>query len=253
MDEILKKHIVDLTDAERLFYKTVKTKSENAIKNDVHVSGGYNHFIIVLYRMIITTNNRLCIYLPEINLKLNTFLAETLIHCDSQKISIIVDKYHGFNDILPNLKVNDNDKICEYYFIVSDNRYQLILNDSIYLQYINWCDDEMVENLYKLFFKKAEQLTDNPIIKIAKLGELMLYKINKNKYKECSVMNFDGGGRKWINCDYKWLLMRLREEADEIEKAILNNETPEEIALECADVCNFAMMIADNAGGLKKK
>ena len=85
---------------------------------------------------------------------------------------------------------------------------------------------------------------------VEKIAELMQHKLDKNKHKECAVMNPDGKGRGWNKCDVRWLLMRLREEADEIEKALNDNEEPIEVAKECADVCNFAMMIADNVGGL---
>lgn len=86
--------------------------------------------------------------------------------------------------------------------------------------------------------------------KLMKIAELMQYKLDKNKYKECAVMNPDGNGRTWDKCDVRWLLMRLREEVDEIEKALNDNEAPIEIAKECADACNFSMMIADRVGGL---
>lgn len=85
---------------------------------------------------------------------------------------------------------------------------------------------------------------------VKKIAELMQHKLDKNKHKECVVMNPDNKGRGWDKCDVRWLLMRLREEADEIEKALNDNEEPIEVAKECADVCNFAMMIADNVGGL---
>jgi len=86
---------------------------------------------------------------------------------------------------------------------------------------------------------------------VKKIAELMQYKLDKNKHKECPEMNPDSKGRRWDDCDVRWLLKRLREEADELEEALDNNEEPIEIARECADVCNFAMMIADNVGGLK--
>ena len=85
---------------------------------------------------------------------------------------------------------------------------------------------------------------------VEKIAELMQHKLDKNKHKECAVMNPDGKGRRWDKCDVRWLLMRLREETYEIEKALNDNEEPIEVAKECADVCNFAMMIADNVGGL---
>ncbi len=41
------------------------------------------------------------------------------------------------------------------------------------------------------------------------------------------------------------LLRRLREEVDELRDALIDGH-PREIIRECADVANFAMMIADN-------
>lgn len=87
--------------------------------------------------------------------------------------------------------------------------------------------------------------------KVLAMATLMQHKFDKNKHKECAIMNPDGNGRSWNNCDIKWLQMRLLEEFVEMQKAILDNESPIEIAKECADICNFALMIADNSGGLE--
>ena len=87
---------------------------------------------------------------------------------------------------------------------------------------------------------------------IVNIAKLMQYKLDKNKHKDCKVMNADGIGRKWDNCSVEWLRKRMLEEADELYDAILQRLSPKEIALECADVCNFAMMIADNVGGLEE-
>lgn len=69
----------------------------------------------------------------------------------------------------------------------------------------------------------------------------------------------------WKNTPYHWLLGRVREEINELEAAMQNlvaaNDmgTCEDIrdcrakaAREAADIANFAMMIADNLGGLKR-
>jgi NTP pyrophosphatase (non-canonical NTP hydrolase) len=48
------------------------------------------------------------------------------------------------------------------------------------------------------------------------------------------------------SCSPEALLKRLKEETTEIESAIALNQPVEEIIAECADVGNFAMMIADN-------
>lgn len=86
---------------------------------------------------------------------------------------------------------------------------------------------------------------------IKKFAELMQHKLDINKHKDCASMNPDGKGRGWDGCSIDWLLMRLGKEYIELMEVILANESPEEIAEECADVGNFAMMIADNIGGLK--
>lgn len=51
-------------------------------------------------------------------------------------------------------------------------------------------------------------------------------------------------GLSWIDDDAWDLLERLVDEKNELEKAILHG-SPDDIARECANVANFAMMIAD--------
>jgi hypothetical protein len=46
----------------------------------------------------------------------------------------------------------------------------------------------------------------------------------------------------WRKCAVKYLRRRLAEELIELDDA----EHPEDVAAECVDVANFAMMIADN-------
>ena len=85
---------------------------------------------------------------------------------------------------------------------------------------------------------------------VKEFANIMQGKLDKNKHKECDTLNQDGKGRTWKDCEPSWLLYRLRQEALELELS-LNNESPvEEVAKECADVANFAMMIADVVGGL---
>lgn len=86
-----------------------------------------------------------------------------------------------------------------------------------------------------------EQEIDSCVMALARS---MQFKLEKNKDKECNVMNPDGKGRGWEHCDPAWLLMRLRKEAGEVEDA-LSHRSWENIMLECADVANFAMMIHD--------
>lgn len=76
------------------------------------------------------------------------------------------------------------------------------------------------------------------------------------------------GARGWSECDPTWLLQRLRQEVDELEKALVARhsrcacreamcmhslfEHPESVGHEAADVGNFAMMIADVRGELPR-
>ena len=62
----------------------------------------------------------------------------------------------------------------------------------------------------------------------------MFEKLRKNAHKA-----------HWNTVDQSWLLGRLKVEVEELSNAI--NHTPSEIIQECADVANFAAMIADNA------
>ncbi len=73
----------------------------------------------------------------------------------------------------------------------------------------------------------------------------MQYKLNKNKFKECEIMNPDGRGRKWDNCEVEWLFNRMVEETEELLESIELPASAVEIRNECADVGNFAMMIYD--------
>lgn len=58
----------------------------------------------------------------------------------------------------------------------------------------------------------------------------------------------------WSNCNNGYLLHRLREEVKELDAALRDfrffardkEETRQAVIKECADVANFAMMIADN-------
>lgn len=52
----------------------------------------------------------------------------------------------------------------------------------------------------------------------------------------------------WKDCDLEWLLMRLRQEVDELEEAVRKGKG---VLGEAADVGNFAMFIADVCGELK--
>lgn len=47
----------------------------------------------------------------------------------------------------------------------------------------------------------------------------------------------------WSTVTQKWLLDRLKQEVDELEQALISGV---DVVGECADVANFAAMIADN-------
>lgn len=64
----------------------------------------------------------------------------------------------------------------------------------------------------------------------------MYDKLHKNQHK----------GVSWRTETALWLMERLEDEVGELEVAI-DEKNKEEIIKECADVANFAMMIADNA------
>jgi len=76
-------------------------------------------------------------------------------------------------------------------------------------------------------------------------AERMQFKLDKNKDKECDVMNPHGMGRKWGHCSDAYLLDRILDEFHELRQAIVSGNV-EEIMNEAADVGNFAMMIHDN-------
>ena len=66
-------------------------------------------------------------------------------------------------------------------------------------------------------------------------AELMMEKLRRNRHKA-----------HWKHVDKTWLLGRLKDELKELEEAM---EAGDSLSLvyECADVANFAMMIANNA------
>ena len=67
---------------------------------------------------------------------------------------------------------------------------------------------------------------------------LMQGKLNENAHKG-----------NWDNCEMGYLRRRLSQEVAELKRALdkhkRGNATAEDVRNECADVANFAMMIAD--------
>lgn len=70
-------------------------------------------------------------------------------------------------------------------------------------------------------------------------GSDMLAKLEENSHKA-----------HWSTVSNRWLLMRLAEECQELMQALVSLDRGQGMATdvidECADVANFAMMIADN-------
>ncbi len=71
---------------------------------------------------------------------------------------------------------------------------------------------------------------------VRQFAEVMVRKLIDNSYK----------ANRWEDCSFRYLLDRIQEEIDEVEEALLEQYDPSEVVEECADVANFAMMIADN-------
>ena len=79
------------------------------------------------------------------------------------------------------------------------------------------------------------------MIEVLQFAVVMEEKLIENSHK-----------RDWNEMSNKFLLRRLRTEVRELERELERPfPKPKKIAREAADVANFAMMIADNAGGLK--
>lgn len=75
-------------------------------------------------------------------------------------------------------------------------------------------------------------------MEVRRMSLLMELKLRKNDFK---------GG--WANMRPEEILSLLKAEVAELEKAIESGD-PLDIALEAADVMNYAMMISDVTGGI---
>lgn len=62
-------------------------------------------------------------------------------------------------------------------------------------------------------------------------------------HKELENNNHKGG---WEYLSPQWIINRMRQEVDEIERAIQKGKPVEEVVSECADVANFAYFLAHN-------
>ena len=52
----------------------------------------------------------------------------------------------------------------------------------------------------------------------------------------------------WRTANHKYLLTRLWEEYNELDEAVINEHSSEDIIDECYDIINFALFVADNEG-----
>jgi len=68
---------------------------------------------------------------------------------------------------------------------------------------------------------------------VLRFGADMCGKLRQNNHKA-----------HWSTVNNFWLLVRLKQEVEELKLAMLDD--PGSVVAECADVANFAMMIADN-------
>lgn len=81
-------------------------------------------------------------------------------------------------------------------------------------------------------------------------AEQMQYKFSKNENKDDQLFRRP---ETWVKCDNNFLLKRLNDERDELLKAIAIVERSgkdrhwQDVIDECADVANFAAIIANNA------
>lgn len=95
-----------------------------------------------------------------------------------------------------------------------------------------------------------------PRTSVMTLARLMEFKLRKNSHKRTNWPKNefnDAGEREWFDLMSSYLLERIKDETRELENEVrdlpYSNGDPMVVALECADVANFAMMIADNALG----
>ena len=103
--------------------------------------------------------------------------------------------------------------------------------------------DELYEEIReKLGYSSSPTITLSARQSVQWFANEMEKKLRKNDWK---------GG--WSECSFDWLWDLLNEEIDELSTALdevideQNIVTNEDLISECADIANFAMMIADNA------
>lgn len=93
--------------------------------------------------------------------------------------------------------------------------------------------------------------TIQPRESVMRFARLMEFKLRKNAYKEKNWPpgEFDSNGeRDWSGLDLDYLMKRLEDEYDELQKELgpgIRDYDPIAVALECVDMGNFEMMIVD--------
>lgn len=81
-------------------------------------------------------------------------------------------------------------------------------------------------------------LSSPTIPHVLKFAEAMEGKLAKNRHK--------GDREGWLKNDPWELFNRLRVEVKELDLALTHCQSPDEVLKECADIANFAMMVADS-------
>ncbi len=102
-------------------------------------------------------------------------------------------------------------------------------------------DQEKVEALKK--FWDECQITSDEALKPIKA----ITTFTKNMEKKLIQNGHKGNRNSWLHLTYKQLFDLLNNEIDELIEAIWEQKSEDHIIDECADVANFAMMIADVA------
>jgi len=70
------------------------------------------------------------------------------------------------------------------------------------------------------------------------------------KSQMIKTLGHNSDKKHWLKCSYEYLLERLKEEVRELEELLVDEMIPykhKKMILECADIANFSMMIADKA------
>lgn len=95
------------------------------------------------------------------------------------------------------------------------------------------------------FTMQTENKPQGEIIEGVRPEVLWFASIMEEKLKE----NDHKGG--WGDCEITWLIQRIKDEISELESGLLRSDIDKtKLIRECADISNFAMMVADNINKL---